>query len=167
MSSHTCNHAAQRACECGPSTRCCSFLSAPLLHHRLAGPLALGGAGARPLPCKLRVAEHHLGPKTGSYSYFVGSWPVHFIACVIPQGASPPYFDRQFCRRFVLSWIYICCWKSELNNESLRALKGVLVAHSKMRKLGKASLIGIPCKKNSILTSSVLNRLGEWVGATV
>ena len=133
--------------ECGPSTRCCSFLSAPLLHHRLAGPLALGGAGARPLPCKLRVAEHHLRPKTGSYSYFVGSWPVHFIACVIPQGASPPYFDRQFCRRFVLSWIYICCWKSELNNESLRALKGVLVAHMKMRKQGKASLIGIPCKK--------------------
>ena len=60
----------------------------PLLHHRLAGPLALGGAGARPLPCKLRVAQSTSGPKTGSYSYLVG-WPVHFIACVIPQGASP------------------------------------------------------------------------------
>ena len=35
----------------------------------------------------------------------------------------------------------------KMNNESLRALKGVLVAHMKMRKQGKASLIGIPCKK--------------------
>ena len=54
-----------------------------------------------------------------------------------------------------------------MNNESLRALKGVLVAHMKMRKQGKASLIGIPCKKKSIVTSSVLTGLCEWVGATV
>ena len=67
---------------------------APLLHHRLAGPLALGGAGARPLPCKLRVASTTSGPKTGSYSYFEG-WHLHFIACVIPQGASSTYLNTK------------------------------------------------------------------------
>ena len=83
------NHAAkQGACTSTLLQFFVGTVAPPLLHHRLAGPLALGGAGARPLPCKLRVAQSTSGPKTGSYSYLVG-WPVHFIACVIPQGASP------------------------------------------------------------------------------
>ena len=69
------NHATQRAVHAGHLAVAAVFVgtvAAPLLHHRLAGPLALGGAGARPLPCKLRVAQSTSGPKTGSYSYFVG-----------------------------------------------------------------------------------------------
>ena len=80
-------HVFRRVCvQCMHNHAARHVAAAPLLHHNLAGPLPLGAA--RPLPCKLRVAQTTSGPKTGSYSYLVG-WPLHFIACVIQQGASP------------------------------------------------------------------------------
>ena len=63
----------------------------PLLHHWLAGPLPLGGAGAGPLPCKSYVSPK--APRAPKLASTVTSWARRALYCMRhdPQGASPPY----------------------------------------------------------------------------
>ena len=72
----------------------------PLLHHWLAGPLPLGGAGAgaRPLPCKSYVSPK--APRAPKLASTVTSWARRALYCMRhdPQGASPPYLIQQFAK---------------------------------------------------------------------
>ena len=79
------NDAAQGSC----TSTLLQFLSAPaaLLHHWLAGPLALGVGGARPLPCKLRL--NHLGPQ---------NWLVQLL-----RGLAPALYCMRHSARSIIN----------------------------------------------------------------
>ena len=62
-------------------------IPAALLHHWLAGPLALGVGGARPLPCKLRL--NHLGPQ---------NWLVQLL-----RGLAPALYCMRHSARSIIN----------------------------------------------------------------